>query len=495
MTAAELVIGLDASTQSAKAVAWTREGEAVAEGRAPIPLSNPAAGSAEQDPRDWWTACRAALRAATAQVDPGRIAGLAVANQRETVALCDAALEPTRPALVWLDERGRDEIGPATAALGAERLHRETGKPPDLTPVIYRLSWLRRHEPEALDRAALILDVHGYLTGRLTGRAVASWTSADPFGVLDIREKRWSGPILDHLGLTPDRFGELAPPGAHVGGATEAAAAETGLQPGTAIYAGGGDGQCAGLGVNAARPGVVYLNLGTAIIAGAWSAEPRVSRFWRTMTSPTGEGYFLEGCQRAGTFFLDWLVELTAGGRGDPAAFERLEAEAARLPVGAEGLTVCPYLTGCMDPHWDPDARAAFSGLAPHHRVGHLYRAALEALTLETARCLAAMREQGLEPRRVVAVGGGAASALWRRMVADASGLPLTRSASLEASALGAGMSAAVGAGWFAGFDEAAAAMSREAEATEPDPAARAAWDRLSARQAAAYRPSSAAAG
>ena len=99
------------------------------------------------------------------------------------------------------------------------------------------------------------------------------------------------------------------------------------------------------------------------------------------------------------------------------------------------------------------------------------------------------MRAQGVAAARILAVGGGARSALWLRMVADASGLPVARSASVEASALGAGMSAAVGAGWFAGFAEAAAAMSREEAALAPDPAARAAWDAASARQAASYRP------
>ncbi len=485
----DLVVGLDSSTQSTKAVAWSPEGEPVAEGRAPIPMSTPRPGWAEQDPADWWAAACAALKALTAQVDPARFAGLAISNQRETVALVDADLAAVRPAIVWLDERAREDLALLSEALGAETLHRVSGKPVDITPVVYRLSWLRRNEPETLDRAARILDVHGYLSARLTGAPTASWTSADPFGVFDIAAKDWSRPILDHLGLSPDRFAALARPGAPIGAVTGAAAAETGLAPGTPLFAAGGDGQCAGLGVDAVRPGVVYLNLGTAIITGAWSAEPRIGRFWRTMTSPTGEGYFLEGCQRAGAFFVNWFVDVFAGGRDDPGVFRRLEAAAAALPVGAEGATACPYLTGCMDPHWDPEARAAFVGLAPHHGVGHLYRAALEALTLESARCVAAMAENGLGPERIVAVGGGAASGLWRRMLADATGLPLAVSGSLEASALGAGMSAAVGAGWRPGFAEAAAAMRSEGETTLPDPAARAAWDALSARQAGAYRP------
>ncbi len=485
----DLIIGLDSSTQSTKAVAWTRGGEAVAEGRAPIPMAMPRPGRVEQDVEDWWTAACTALGAVTAEIDPGRVAGLAISNQRETVAFLDADLRATRPAIVWLDERAAEEVPRLCAELGGETLHRIGGKPPDVTPVIYRLSWLRRYEPAALD-ATQILDVHGFLSGRLTGRPTASWTSADPFGVFDIAEKVWSQPLLEHLGLATTQFAEPAQPGSRIGETTPDAARATGLRTGTPLFAAGGDGQCAGLGVNAVRPGIVYLNLGTAIITGAWSATPRIGRTWRTMTSPTGNGYFLEGCQRAGAFFVNWFVDTFAGGRDDPGVFARLEAAAAELPVGAEGVTVCPYLSGVMDPHWDPQARAGFYGLGAGHGLGHLYRAALEALTLESARCVAAMARDGLAPERILAVGGGANSALWLRMMADATGLPISLSESLEASSLGAAMSAAVGLGWFADFDAAAATMSRTGASFDPDPGVRDAWAALSSRQAEAYRPS-----
>lgn len=485
----DIVVGIDSSTQSTKAIAWDRSGSAVAEGRAPIPAEQPNPGWMEQDPRDWWTAAVTALKALAAEIDPARIAGIAISDQRETVGFFDAGLNALHPAILWLDGRSVDELQPLSDAIGADRLHRITGKPPDVTPSVYSIAWMRRHHPDILDRTARILDVHGYLCARLTGRAVASWTSADPFGTLDIEAKTWSAPILDHLGLTPEQFGELEPPGAHVGTLSESAAAETGLRQGTPVFAAGGDGQCAGLGVDAARPGTVYLNLGTAQITGAWSAGPAISRNWRTMTSPTGEGYFLEGCQRAGTFFVDWFVDTFAGGRGDPAVFARLEAEAAQVPVGAEGAVALPYLSGCMDPHWDPNARAAFLGLGPQHRIAHLYRAVLETLTLETARCVRAMEEFGLGPERIMAVGGGANNALWVQMIADASGLPVTLSQSLEASALGAGMTAAASAGWYPDISTAAAAMSAHGRTISPDTGAREAWAALAERQATAYRP------
>ncbi len=489
MTSPDIVIGIDSSTQSTKAIAWSREGEPLAEGRAPIPMDMPAAGRVEQDPEDWWEAARISLREVVAEIDPARVAGVAVSNQRETVAFLDPEGRAVRPAMVWLDERGRSEVGAFSARFGAERLHRITGKPIDMTPVIYRLAWMRRHAAADLDRTALITDVHGYLAGRLSGQPAASWTSADPFGALNIETRTWSIPILDALGLSPGRFPALMPPGSAIGRVTAEASLATGLRTGTPLYAAGGDGQCAGLGVNAARPGVVYLNLGTAVITGAWSAEPNISLTWRTTISPTGAGFFLEGCQRAGALLVDWFIDNFAGEHADSDVFASLESKAAALPIGSEGVLVCPYLAGCMDPHWDPAARASFSGLSPVHGVGHLYRAVLEALTLETARTIEAMQAHGAGLRRIVAVGGGAKNDLWTRMVADASGLPLATSRSLEASALGAGMSAAVGCGWYSDFDSASAGMSGEDTVIRPDPSTRGEWNSLSIRQGAAYRP------
>jgi xylulokinase len=486
----DIVVGIDSSTQSTKAIAWSRDGVALAEGRALVAMAKPAPGWCEQDPDDWWSAACTALRAVTRQIDPARIAGLAISNQRETVAFVDRDFRPVRSAILWLDERGASEISRVCSTLGADRIHRITGKPADATPVIYTLSWLRHHDPGALDRADLILDAHGFLTARLTGHPTASWTSADPFGMFDIEAKEWSAPLLDHLGLGTSDFAPVARPGTGIGEVSAAAAAATGLTAGTPVFAAGGDGQCAGLGVNAVRPGTVYLNLGTAVLVGIWSDGPRIARTWRTLTSPTGEGYFLEGCQRAGAYFTDWLAGLLSGGQPGPETFARLESLASALPIGSEGLTVCPYLSGVMDPHWDPSARAAFLGLSSHHGAGHLYRAGLEAITLESARCVAAMAADGLDPRRLIAVGGGANSTLWGQMVADATGLPLTISQSLEASALGAGITAAVGARLYGGFAEAATGMSREGSTLKPNPSTAADWAALSRRQADAYRGS-----
>ena len=269
-----LVIGLDSSTQSAKAIAWDRTGHMVAEGRAPIPLSNPGLGRFEQDPEDWWTACRAALQACTKQIDAGAVDALAISNQRETVAFLDAEGRALHPALTWLDERTRAEVAEVSELIGPETVHRITGRYPDVILCLYRFLWIKKHRPDVWERTACFADVQAFLVRRLAGGDWRTgWISADPFGLFDVEAKRWSPVILEALDLDETRLARAEPPGTELGRVNAAAAAETGLREGLPIIAAGGDGQCAGLGTNCTTSERCYINLGTAVVSGVWSRD------------------------------------------------------------------------------------------------------------------------------------------------------------------------------------------------------------------------------
>ncbi|HUP04007.1 MAG TPA: FGGY-family carbohydrate kinase, partial [Bryobacteraceae bacterium] len=125
-----------------------------------------------------------------------------------------------------------------------------------------------------------------------------------------------------------------------------------------------------------------------------------------------------------------------------------------------------------MTPYWDPDARGCFVGLTGAHTTAHMYRALLEGVALEQALVVGMIEEEARVPiAEFVAIGGGAASSLWRQILADAAGKPLRCSQTLEASSLGAAMCAAAGAGWFPNIRAAAEAMSGAAAGvTVPDP-------------------------
>src|SRR5579871_5023059 len=117
----DLVIGVDASTTATKAVAWDRDGAAVAEGRASLALMNPRPGWFEQDPTAWWTSAATALRHLFERIDSQRIAGLAVSNQRESFAPFDDAGRPLRPGMIWLDDRAIGQQQRFGESFGAER--------------------------------------------------------------------------------------------------------------------------------------------------------------------------------------------------------------------------------------------------------------------------------------------------------------------------------------------------------------------------------------
>ena len=459
--AADLVIGLDSSTSATKAIAWTREGAPVAEGRSPILLSSPAPDWYEQDAEDWWQSACSALRGLFERVSPARVAALAISAQRETFVALAQDGTPVRPAILWLDQRCRGEVEWLSRRVGARRMHEISGKPVDMAPVAYRMAWMLRHEPDQYRRTAMFADVHGYLAWRLTGQFRTSWTSADPLGIFDLRKKAWSEEILAALAVEAGQLPQAAPPGCMLGCLTGEAAALTSLPPGTPVVAGGGDGQAAGLGVNALTPGRAYLNLGTAVVAGIQSDTYRIGQAWRTMGSASGEGYCFETSLRSGTFLVDWFLDNCASGAADRDGRGRLEAEAALLPVGSGGLLALPYWGAVMTPYWDPDARGCLLGLTAAHRRPHLYRALLEGIALEQALVTRMIeQETGIAIREFIAIGGGAASDLWRQIVADACGVPVKRSRTVEASSLGAAMCAAAGAGWFPSVRHAAAAMS-----------------------------------
>lgn len=473
-SARDVVIGIDSSTTATKAIAWHSDGSIAGVGRGPIPLASPGNDRYEQDPEDWWSATVKALGELFGQVTPERVAGLAIANQRETFVPLGADGAPVRPAIVWLDQRCSDEVAWLTGKVGGDRLHRISGKPPDMAPVAYRIAWMLRHEPELFRATAMFADVQAYLVWRLTGAFRTSWASADPLGLFDMQQKVWAPELLEALELRTEQLPEVIAPTSVIGVVGAEAAGETGLAPGTPVVAGGGDGQAAGLGVNALTPWRAYLNLGTAVVSGTYSAEYRTGTAWRTMGSCSGEGYYYETSLRAGTFLIDWFArQVCRAPEGDTDIYERLEREAAAVPIGSNGLIAVPYWGAVMTPYWDPEARGCFVGLKESHRLGHLYRSLLEGIALEQALVSGMIEEQtGERIREFIAIGGGASSDLWCQIVADASGKIVRRSRTVEASSLGAAVCAAVGAGWFPGAAEAAESMSGEiTRETEPIPA------------------------
>ena len=459
------VIGIDSSTTGCKAIAWGRDGEALAEGRCAYPLLRPHPSWAEQDAVQWWSGVCSALKDLSIKIELSRAEAVCITAQRESFLLVDAQVQPIRNAILWLDERSRDQVKDLERAFGRAELHQLTGKPPSMSLALPKILWLNKNEPGIAQEAARLLDTHAFLVHRLTGKFVTSLACADPMGFLDMRAQSWAAGLIPELSLRMDQFPDLVQPGAIIGPVSRSGAADSGLPEGLPVVAGAGDGQCAGLGANAIGRGRIYLNLGTAVVSGAFSSCYLADPAFRTHFAPIPGGYFFETVIRGGVSTVGWFVDQFGtdlrSNSSSRSPEEQLEAAAAEVPPGSLGLVVVPYWNSVMNPYWDPSATGITIGWTAAHTRAHFYRAILEGIGFEQRLAGEGMRAALGQPfSEYIAVGGGSRSHLWCQTIANITGIPVARSSTTEASCLGAGILAAAAAGWYPAVAEAANAMT-----------------------------------
>ncbi len=469
-----LILGIDSSTTACKAVVWDAEGNMVSSGRAGLAIHIPRPGWHEQPAESWWRAMLRALRQCLRGLDATRLAGLAIAHQRETFVPVDETGAPLRPGILWMDERAADLLPVIERGLNGADFHRLTGKPLSANLTAVKIAWLRKYEPTVFARTAYYLDVHAYLVKRLTGELATGWGCADPTGLFDMAQHAWSGEVLQACGITARQLPPAFPPGSVIGRVSRAAARATGLPEGLPVLAGLGDGQAGGVGANICEPGAAYLALGTSVISGSFSSRYVVNPAFRTMSGGDRDSYLLETVLLGGTYTLEWLVKTFLGKQGAAAVRLRaaLDHSLEDIPPGSEGLVLVPYWNTVMNPYWDASASGIVAGWRGMHRPAHLYRAILEGIAMELR-----LEFEGVETalgkplERLVAMGGGAQSERWCQIIADVLGKPVFRTTAAETAALGAGILAAVEVGLYSSTAEAAAAMTHwEARSFHPRP-------------------------
>jgi xylulokinase len=300
-----------------------------------------------------------------------------------------------------------------------------------------------------------------------------------------MRTLDYSDEVLGEVDLERGQLATLSAPGTVVGELAEEVAEEIGLPPGLPVVGGAGDGQAAGLGANVTEAGRAYLNLGTALVSGTYSDDYAWGTEFRTLTGPIPETYVPETLLRGGTYTIDWFVENFGGIRAAELGLELsteeiLEAAASRVPPGADGLLLLPYLNASSTPYWDSQARGVLFGLRGAHKKAHVYRAVLEGLAFEQRLETEAMEEGIGQPvERFFAMGGGSRSPLFCQTVADVAGRRVTSCREVETTCLGAAMLAAAATDDSVAIRDVAASMSGEGASYEPDEGRAAFYDRI----------------
>ena len=466
-----LVIGIDSSTQSSKAIAWNRKGEIVAEGRYDIPLYNPTLIKFEQNTDDWWEAFCNSVKYLSKKIDMNEVDGLSISNQRETLALLDKDGNSIMPAILWMDKRCLDEVKELNDLVGKNRIHEITGRPQDPCPCVYSIYWIKKNKPDLFKKIHCFADVQTFLVHKLSGKFHTGWISSDPHGMFDVVNKKWSQEIIKHLDISENNLPKSFKPGTLIGNVNQRASEQTGLKKNLPIYAAGGDGQLASLATNCISSNRAYINLGSSIVSGVWSEQYKYSHSWRTEIAAQGEGYIFENVLLSGAIMLNWFTDnFISESRKDKNFFTNLENKVSKIPIGSDGLITQPYVTGVMDPYWDPKARGVIAGLSLSHTPFHIYRSMVEGLTMDSVlKTKNIEKEAGLKINEYLAIGGGANSKIWTQMLADASKKNVLISNTVEASSLGAAMLAAYGSKWFSSINEASLEMTSKNIIIEPD--------------------------
>jgi xylulokinase len=451
------LVGLDVGTTGVKALTVSPDGEVLARVEEAYPLSTPQPGWAEQDPEDWWRAAQSALAALAG----GDFAGVGLSGQMHGLVVLDERERVLRPAILWNDQRTAAECAEIEGRLGLRRLVELTGNRalPGFTAP--KLLWLRRHEPEVYERIAHVLLPKDYVRLRLTGERAIDAADASGTLLFDVARRRWSDEVLGALEIPA----EWLPP------VVESPAVAGHTSSGVPVAAGAGDQAAGALGVGVDRPGPLSVVLGTsgvvfaALPAFAADPEGRVHAFCHAVP----ERWHLMSVMLSAAGSLRWFRDALAPG----VPYDALDAEAAGVPAGSDGLWFLPYLTGERSPHPDPLARAAFVGLTVTHERRHLARAVLEGVAFGLRDGLDQIVATGVpSPSQVRASGGGVASDVWRQILADVLAAEIATVETTEGAAFGAAMLAAVGAGWFGTVQQAVRWAVRVKPMAEPGPEA-----------------------
>ena len=468
-----LVLGLDVSTTATKAVLLDPTGLVVATGIAEYPLSVPRPLWSEQDPALWWAGACAAIRSALASAGaaPTDVVAVGLTGQMHGAVLLDGADEVVRPAILWNDQRTGDACDAIRTAVGRERLIRITGNDALTGFTAPKLVWVRDNEPECWARTRHVLLPKDYVRLRLTGEHVTDKADGAGTQLFDLARRDWSREILADLGIDPAWMPATVEGPAISGRITAAGAAASGLPLGIPVVGGGGDQAANAVGTGVLDEGTMALSLGTSGVVFAATASPVVEPEGRVhaFCHAVPERWHLMSVMLSAAGSLRWFRDTAAPG----VPFADLSAGAGEVPAGADGLRFLPYLSGERSPHPDPLARGAFVGLTLAHDRRHLARAVMEGVAFGLRDGLDLMTAAGVAvPSQIRASGGGTASPAWVQVLADVLGAEIATVSTAEGAAYGAGLLAAVGAGWFATADEAAEACVRVTPMAAPGPAA-----------------------
>jgi xylulokinase len=473
------LLGVDIGTSGSSGVVVDDELNVVASASTEHEFLVPNPGWLEHDAEEtWWNDFVAVSNRLLeeSEVDPADIAGVGASAIFAAMQPVDCDGEPLRPAILYgVDTRTTEEIEILNDRIGEEEIYEACGNYLTFQSVGPKILWFKRNEPELFERTERILDATGYVVSKLTGTYAIDNAIASYFHPMyDPEELDWNEEMVKAVGITTEMLPEPRWATDVAGEVTEAAAAETGLEAGTPVTVGTGDALASMVSVGTVDPGEAIFMYGTTGVVFTILEENRAPEgLWSGPFSIEGTYHAGGGMATSGAvlrWFRDELADADRRRADEEGvdAYELLDEQATEVDPGADGLVLLPYFSGERTPITDDAARGTLVGLTLQHTKGHLFRAILEGVGYGFRHHVEAMRDVDVEVGTVRAIGGGARSPLWRRIVSDVTGVSQEYVADPLGSPLGDAFLAGYGTGVFEDIDR----VTEEIEVTgrtEPD--------------------------
>lgn len=437
-------LGIDLGTSGLRALLVNEAGHPIGASEQHYEVSNPKPGWSEQDPADWVAALDGAIQELRQKHQEfQKLAGIGVAGHMHGATLLDAAGEVLRPCILWNDTRADKEATDLDGAANVRDLSGNIVFPGFTAP---KLTWLRNHEPVVFAKVAKVLLPAAYLNYHLTGDYVADMSDSAGTSWLDVGKRAWSTRLLEAGQMSADQMPRLVEGSEAAGVLRSDLRKAWGLTDDVVVAGGAGDNAAAACGMGALNQGQAFVSLGTSgvLLAARDGYHPAPATAVHTFCHAVPDRWYQMGVMLSATDNLNWLARISGT---NPADLTKGLGNAPNAPGRVRFL---PYLSGERTPHNDADIRGAFTGLGTETDRDDMTRAVLEGVAFGLRESFEALAATGAQMDQLFAIGGGAASRYWLRLIATVFDTPLCLPNGREfGAALGAarlGIAAATGA-------------------------------------------------
>lgn len=308
-------------------------------------------------------------------------------SSMHSVLATDKNGNPIGNAITWSDNRAKNEAHYLkTSALG-KSIYTATGTPLHPMSPLAKITWIKNSDKDRFKQTAKFLSIKSYIIQQLTGECLIDYSIASATGLLNIHKIKWEPDALKFAGISPAMLPDLVPVFASAGKLKKAYQNSLGLSADTKIIIGSSDGCMAILGDGVKGEGRATITIedsGAVRVMGDKVLQDTRQRFFNYLL--TEKCYVSGAPTNNGGLIFEWFTR-QFGDFKNPFDIEHsiqeLITEAARIPVGSDGLVFLPYLLGERAPIWNADARGTYFGINIRHEKAHMIRATIEGILYE----------------------------------------------------------------------------------------------------------------